>query len=209
MFDPGEATLHLSRVDDRLAQVIAAHGPFTMRPSAEVGIYESLVRSIVFQQLSGKAAATILSRLLATWGGRFPTPAELLEADLASLRSAGVSRNKALALHDLSARALDGTVPTLAQARQLEDEELVQRLVAVRGIGRWTVEMLLMFRLGRPDVLPVADLGVRKGFQLTFDLDELPRPALMQELAEPWRPYRSVGSWYMWRLVDGDPLPGW
>jgi 3-methyladenine DNA glycosylase/8-oxoguanine DNA glycosylase len=166
-------------------------------------LFDALLRSIVYQQLSGKAAATILSRVVALYApASAPDPAAVLATDDAVLRSAGLSRNKGAALKDLARHALDGTIPSLAEARALADDELVDRLTVVRGIGRWTVEMLLIFRLGRPDVLPVDDLGVRKGFQRAYGMRRLPAAVTLTRRAERWRPYRSVASWYLWREAE-------
>jgi 3-methyladenine DNA glycosylase/8-oxoguanine DNA glycosylase len=179
-------------------------GPFTLAPEPTASPFHALMRAIVYQQLSGKAAATILGRVLALMprGRGRPRPEDLLAIPDEPLRAAGLSRNKLLALRDLAARAADGTVPGLAALRRLGDEEIVARLTAVRGIGVWTVEMLLLFRLGRGDVLPVADLGVRKGYQLTYRTRELPTAKRLLATGESWRPYRSVASWYLWRAVD-------
>lgn len=204
-FDPEEALAHLRQADERLAPVIEAAGPFTMRPQRLQSPFDALMRAIVYQQLSGKAAATIFGRTCALFPEPAgPTPELLIDMPDERLRSAGLSRNKTAALKDLAAKTLDGTVPTLARLKKMSDEEIISHLVAVRGIGRWTVEMLLIFRLGRPDVLPVSDLGVRKGFQLTYRRRELPDAAKLYRHAERWRPFRSVASWYLWRAVDLD-----
>jgi len=202
-YDPMAACTHLSRVDPAMAELIARVGEFTMRPAPTHSLFRVLVRSIVYQQLSGRAAETILGRVVRLFAPkRFPTPLDLLEISPERLRAAGLSTAKTAALKDLAARALDGTVPALSRVRLMEDEEIVERLTAVRGIGRWTVEMLLIFKLGRPDVLPVGDLGVRKGFALTLGKRKLPEPAAMSRRAERWRPYRSVASWYLWRALE-------
>lgn len=202
-YDPDEALAALQAADKRLARVIRRAGPFTMRPERMQSPFHALLRAIVFQQLSGKAAATILSRVLALYPeGKRVRPEQILETPDETLRSAGLSRNKLLAVKDLAQKTLDGVVPPLARLRKLRDDEIVERLTQVRGIGPWTVEMLLIFRLGRPDVLPVTDLGVRKGFQATYGWEEIPPPELMRAAAEAWRPYRSVGSWYMWRAAE-------
>lgn len=203
-FDPDAACLHLTGADRRLARLIARCGPCTFRPEPTQSLFAALTRSIVYQQLSGKAAATILGRVRALfYPKRFPTPADILAAPVQQLRSAGLSAAKAAALKDLARLTRDGTVPTLARVRQMPDAEIVERLTAVRGIGPWTVEMLLIFRLGRPDVLPVTDLGVRKGFAVTYGLGErLPTADELTRRAERWRPYRSVASWYLWRALD-------
>jgi 3-methyladenine DNA glycosylase/8-oxoguanine DNA glycosylase len=202
-FDPQAAQTHLRQADSRLAGVIDLAGPFTLRPQKLQSPFEALMRAIVYQQLSGKAAATILGRTRCLFPEECgPTPELLLQMPDEKLRSAGLSRNKAASLKDLAAKTLDGTVPTLARLGKMSDEEIVLHLTQVRGIGRWTVEMLLMFRLGRPDVLPVADLGVRKGFQITYRSRELPDAARLLKQGERWRPYRSVASWYLWRAVE-------
>ncbi len=202
-FDMNDALRHLRRADPALARIIRRAGPCTLQPRGTQSLFHALAESITYQQLSGKAAATIFGRVVALFAPkRFPTPADLLAMPDARLRAAGLSAAKTAALKDLARKSIDGTVPTLAQVRRLEDAEIIERLTAVRGIGVWTVEMLLMFRLGRPDVLPVADLGVRKGFMVTYGLEAMPKPAEMTELAERWRPYRTVGSWYMWRACE-------
>ena len=165
--------------------------------------FQALLRAIVYQQLTGKAAATILGRVFDLHPGRGAlAPADLLGTSDARLRGAGLSRAKVAAVKDLAARTLDGTVPTLARLKRMSDEEILSRLVEVRGVGPWTVEMLLIFRLGRPDVLPTSDFGVRKGFMLTYRKRELPAAKELLAHGERWRPFRSVASWYMWRAVD-------
>jgi 3-methyladenine DNA glycosylase/8-oxoguanine DNA glycosylase len=202
-FDPDIACRHLATADPLMGDLIARVGAFTMRPEPTQSLFAALARSIVYQQLTGKAAATILGRVTHLFAPRrFPTPRDLLQVSPVELREAGLSAAKAAALRDLAMRTLDGTVPSLARIRRMEDEEIIQRLTMVRGIGRWTVEMLLIFRLGRPDVLPLSDLGVRKGFALTFRKRELPDPAVMIRRAQRWQPYRSVASWYLWRALE-------
>jgi len=201
--DLDSACRQLATADPRLGRMIARIGPCRLEPRYGERPHDALFRAIIYQQLSGKAARTIYTRVLAIFDGTTtPTPAEVLAAPEAALRAAGLSRNKLLALRDLAARTLDGTVPTLAQARRLEDAILIERLVAVRGVGRWTAEMLLMFGLGRPDVLPVLDLGIRKGYAVTYGRRDLPRPDTMLRRAGRWRPYRTIASWYLWRAVD-------
>ena len=202
-FDPDVACRHLVQADPDLGALIERVGEFTMRPSPTHSLFASLVRSIVYQQLSGAAAATILGRVNRLFAPRrFPTPDDLLEVSSERLRQAGLSAGKTAALRDLAAKTLDGTVPSLARVRRMTDEEIIEHLTAVRGIGRWTVEMLLMFKLGRPDVFPVGDLGVRKGFAITFRKRKLPEAPAMIRRAEQWRPYRSVASWYLWRALE-------
>jgi DNA-3-methyladenine glycosylase II len=202
-YDPEIACRHLCGADPAMDSLIGRVGGFTMRPVPAHSLFQVLVRSIVYQQLTGKAAATILGRVVGLFAPkRFPTPGDLLEISPDRLRSAGLSTAKTAALKDLAARTLDGTVPSLARVRLMDDEEIIERLIAVRGIGRWTVEMFLIFKLGRPDVLPVGDLGVRKGFALTLGKRKLPEAAAMVRRAERWRPYRSVASWYLWRALE-------
>lgn len=202
-FDPIAATTALARSDKRLARLIERAGPFTLQPEKMQSPFQALLRAIVYQQLSGKAAATIFGRVKALYPGRNGLhPAAILETPDEALRAAGMSRAKVAGVKDLAAKTLDGTVPSLARLRRMDDAEIVSRLVSVRGIGVWTVEMLLMFRLGRPDVLPVSDLGVRRGFMLTYKTPEMPAARQMTEHAERWRPYRSVASWYLWRAVE-------
>jgi DNA-3-methyladenine glycosylase II len=209
------ACQELSANDPKLGRLILRAGPFTMRIASTQSPFEALVESIVYQQLHGKAAATIHRRLLESFyptnGNQHFAAQHLLDCPNEQLRAAGLSANKSLALRDLAAKTIDGTVPTLARIRRMSDEDIIEHLTQVRGIGRWTVEMLLIFRLGRPDVLPVSDYGVRKGFALTFGklkptdkvtpLD-LPKPDVMHLRAKRWEPWRSIASWYMWRACD-------
>ena len=203
-YDPAEAIAHLSAADPVMGDLITRVGAFTLTPEPTHSPFHALMRAIVYQQLSGKAAGTILGRVLALMpsGRGRPRPEDLLALDDTRLRAAGLSGNKLLALRDLAAKAQDGTVPTLAALRRLGDAEIIERLTAVRGIGVWTVEMLLLFRLGRGDVLPVADLGVQKGYQLTYRTRALPTPKRLLTAGQAWRPFRSVASWYLWRAVD-------
>ena len=202
-FDPVAAVAHLRSRDPMLAALIDVVGPFRLRPAAIESPFEALASSIVYQQLTGKVAAIILARVVGLFRPRrFPRPQDIVGISDEKLRSAGLSRTKAAALKDLAARALDGTVPKLAELEKLPDEEIVERLTAVRGIGPWTVEMLLIFRLARPDVLPATDYGVRKGFARIRRQKELPTPKELLRHGERWRPYRSVASWYLWRALD-------
>jgi 3-methyladenine DNA glycosylase/8-oxoguanine DNA glycosylase len=174
------------------------------RPAVSRGTpFDALLRSITYQQLSGKAAGTIYGRLCALYPRRRPTPDAVLATPAGVLRGAGLSRAKVLAAHDLAARVLDGTVPaTTAGLHRLDEDEIIARLTAVRGVGRWTVEMFLMFRLGRPDILPASDLGVQKGFAVAFGRRALPTPAQVARRGERWRPWRTVASWYLWALAE-------
>jgi DNA-3-methyladenine glycosylase II len=202
-YDPDLACRHLTEADPRLGALIARAGAFTMRPVPTQSLFAALVESIVYQQLSGKAAETILRRVVALYRPRrFPRPVDILETPVERLRAAGLSAAKAAAVKDLATRTLEGTVPSMVRVRRMSDEEIIERLTTVRGIGRWTVEMLLLFRLGRPDVLPLGDLGVRKGFARTFNRRALLDPLVLHRRAERWRPYRSVASWYLWRALD-------
>lgn len=201
--DHSAAVEHLRNSDPKLAALIERVGPCTMTVPHHFSIFYSLMRSIMYQQLAGKAAATIVARVeQAAAGGKRPTPDQILATPDGVLRSAGLSRNKLAAIKDLAAKTLDGTVPDLKEIKRLPDEEIIERLIEVRGIGRWTAEMLLMFRLGRPDVLPVDDYGVKKGIQLIYKLRKLPNKERMLKIGAKWRPWRSVGSWYMWRALD-------
>jgi DNA-3-methyladenine glycosylase II len=199
-----QALRHLRR-DAHLAPLIAHHGPPTFRPARSA--FRALTESIVYQQLSGKAAAAIFDHFLDIFPGRrFPTPEQLMGVPVPRLRAAGLSSQKAAYLLDLAARFHDGTIAP-RRFRKMTDEEISDHLIQVKGIGQWTADMFLMFALNRPDVLPVGDLGVRKGVQQFFGLADLPDPPEMQRLAVPWQPYRTVGSWYMWRVVE-EGAPG-
>jgi methylated-DNA-[protein]-cysteine S-methyltransferase len=201
-FDAQEAVAHLRARDARLARVIDGAGPLRLELAHTHSTFEALARSIVFQQLAGKAAAAIHGRLCALFPRKRLRAEAIADASDALLRGAGLSRGKILALRDLAAKTLDGTVPAVRALHAMNDDAIVERLVQVRGIGRWTVEMLLIFRLGRPDVLPVGDFGVRHGFQLTYRKRALPTPKELARHAEKWRPFRTVASWYMWRAVE-------
>jgi DNA-3-methyladenine glycosylase II len=201
-YDAGVAVKHLAKADRVLAALMKRAGPFTLKTRHLHNPFEALARNIVFQQLHGSAAEAIHGRVVELFGGGRLRPRDVLDASEESLRGAGLSGAKTAALKDLAAKTLDGTVPTLARLKRMSDEEIVARLTQVRGIGRWTVEMLLMFRLGRPDVLPVGDFAVRKGFMVAYGLDEMPKPKALELHAEAWRPYRSVASWYMWRALE-------
>jgi DNA-3-methyladenine glycosylase II len=191
------------RTDKRLARVIAKTGTFEFKLDECDSVYESLLEAIVYQSISGKAAATIYARIQALGAnGLCPTPAEILATPNQKLREAGLSNAKTAAMKDLAQKTMEGIVPTLEEAGKLSDEELVERLISVRGIGAWTVEMFLIFRLGRPDVLPIHDYGVQKGFALTYGKKEIPKPRDLAAFGERWRPYRTVASWYMWRAVE-------
>lgn len=186
-----------------MRRLIRDVGPFALIPKVRRTPFESLARAIAFQQLHEKAAESILKRFIALFPGRrFPRPAELLAANVDTIRGAGFSGAKALALHDLAAKTLDGTVPTSRAITLLDDDAIVERLIEVRGIGRWTVEMLLIFQMGRPDVLPVDDFGVRNGFRVAYRRRTMPTPKELLRYGERWKPYRTAAAWYLWRAAD-------
>ncbi len=202
-YDAEQALAALKKADAPLATLIDRVGPYRLELRASLNPFQALMRAIVYQQLSGKAAATIYGRVLDLFpGDALPHPEHIHETPDEVLRGAGMSRAKTAAVKDLAAKTLEGVVPEREALHALEDEAIVERLTAVRGVGRWTVEMLLIFYLGRPDVLPATDLGVRKGFMLTYDLDDLPSPSALRAHGRRWAPYRSVASWYLWRAVD-------
>ena len=197
--DLNEACRYLSACDKGLAKIIADVGPCGLQVRSNRSVFEYLCRSIVYQQLSGKAAGTIHGRLLDLFERRRVNAETLLCLPQTQLRSAGLSHPKSLALYDLAQRQQEGLVPARRQLNRMPDEEIVRILSQVRGIGRWSAEMMLIFQLGRPDVLPATDLGVRKGFQLSHGGRALPEPKKLLRYGERWRPYRSVASWYLWQ----------
>ena len=193
----------VAKTDKKLARVIDVVGPCALKANDIQNPFEALAESIVYQQLSGKAAATIFGRVQALCLKPGPmSPEEVQHLPVEKLREAGCSQAKALAIKDLADKAVSGVVPNIIEMHELSDGELVEKLTAVRGIGTWTVEMLLIFRLGRLDVMPSADYGVRKGFALTYDLAELPQPKALTAYGERWRPYRTIASWYLWRALE-------
>jgi DNA-3-methyladenine glycosylase II len=202
-FDHVKAHDHLTRSDKRLAKLIAKSAKFALEIEEAQTPYEALLEAIVYQSISGKAAATIFARIKRLGANaRCPTPQEILAQTDLTLREAGLSYAKAAAMKDLAQKTMEGIVPTMEEAHALSDEELVERLISVKGIGAWTVEMFLIFRLGRPDVLPIHDYGVQKGFALTYGKKVIPKPRELAAFGERWRPYRTVASWYMWRAVE-------
>jgi DNA-3-methyladenine glycosylase II len=187
----------------RMAELIARSRRYNITPALSIRPFDALAESIAYQQLSGKAAATIFGRVRALYPKRkWLDPEQLLATPDETLRAAGLSRAKTAALKDLAAKTIDGTVPAGRALIRMSDDEIITRLTAVRGIGRWTVEMLLLFDLGRPDVWPVDDYGVQKGFAKTFGRRKLPTPKQLMKFGEKWRPYRSVAAWYFWRALD-------
>lgn len=197
------AVEHLTSADRALARLIRRVGPCRLSIDAARSPFEALVEAVAHQQLTGKAARTILGRVKALVPRRrFPTPDDLLSLPEEQLRGAGLSRAKVAAVKDIALKTREGLVPTARRLAGMDDAEIIERLTAIRGVGQWTVEMLLIFRLGRLDVLPVDDFGVRKGFAVTYRRAELPHRRELQEHGERWRPYRSVASWYLWRAAD-------
>jgi DNA-3-methyladenine glycosylase II len=193
---------HFKTIDPVLGSIVSVADAFDLKAGAHGSAFEALARSIASQQISGLVARKILGRLMELHGGSFPTPAQLATDTPASLRAVGFSFAKIAALKDLAAHCLDGRIPDDATLAQLDDEAIIERCSAVRGIGRWTVQMLLMFHFARLDVMPVDDFGVRQGFRLAYGLKGMPRPKALHAYGERWKPYRSAACWYMWRAVD-------
>jgi DNA-3-methyladenine glycosylase II len=207
-FDQHKAVRHLRAADPALAEVMARVGPFAMQIRSSRSLFGALAEAIVYQRLSTKAAATIYGRIEAL----FPRsvdgfmPCDILRAPVDKLRGAGLSAAKVLALQDLARRVHGNELPTLEETRAMDDAALIDRLVQVRGIGRWSAQMFLMFRLGRPDVLPLDDYSLRKAYAVAFRKRALPSPRTLERHGEKWRPYRTVASWYLWRTVDLPPI---
>ncbi|HEX2484263.1 MAG TPA: DNA-3-methyladenine glycosylase [Myxococcota bacterium] len=202
--DAEAAVAQLRAADPVLGRTLERAGPFALERKRAPTLFYALAEAITHQQLSGRAARTIFGRVVElfprTRGG--PTPEQVLAATDEALRGAGLSRAKVASLRDLAEKAASGAIPTLAEARRLDDEAVIEQLSSVRGIGRWTAEMLLIFHLGRPDVLPLGDYGVRKGYALAFRKRALPTPAELAKRGERWRPYRTVATWYLWRALE-------
>lgn len=196
---------HLSKNDPILTPIISRVGPCTIRPHKNY--YRELVQSILGQQLSIKAAAAIEARFVALFDGKFPTPEQILTIDIEDMRAIGFSRPKARYVQDLASKIITGEV-RFNHLDNLSNEEIITELTAVKGIGEWTVHMFLMFCMARPNVLPVGDLGIRNSMQRMYDLNELPSPARIIEIAETnqWNPYESIASWYIWKLLDNEPI---
>ena len=197
----GEAEEHLSKVCKRFARVVAGHEPYPTKFEKTKDPYRVLVRAVVYQQLSGKAAGTIHGRVLALFPDKdHPDPEDLLAATPETLRAAGLSRQKIAAVKDVSQKRLDGIIPDARKLTRMKDEEIIERLTQARGVGRWTVEMYLMFTLGRPDVLPIDDLGVRKGAEKLYRRKFTPKE--LGKYGQRWAPFRSAAAWHLWRFVD-------
>ena len=203
-FDLDAAEKELARNDERLSEIIDRYRPCTWTLRSMESPFHALLRAIIFQQLSTTAANTIYGRVEALFNDRLPEPNAVLQLEEDTIRAAGVSRPKIRYLKDLAEKTLDGTVPTMNELKALDDKDILDRLCAIKGIGRWTVEMLLMFNLGRPDVLPSTDLVIRRGFKNIYGWDDLPSFKELEAYGEIWRPYRSLACWYIWRFEDGD-----
>lgn len=200
---------HIVKKDKILAKHVRRIGPMTLEPAGFKSPYESLAESIAYQQLNGKAAATIWSRVLALYPrSKTLNPKAVLKTADEKLRGAGLSAAKLLALKDLSRKTVEGLVPDSRAIAEMGDAEIIERLTVIRGIGEWTVQMLLIFKLGRQDVLPAADYGVRQGFKLVYGGEDLPKPKDLLVFGEKWRPYRTVAAWYLWRVLDAGKSGG-
>ena len=196
------ATQHLASADPVMARWIEKVGPIHLR-ARRVPVFQSLVQAIIYQQLNGKAADTILARFLKLFGDGFPSPAGILASTPEQLRSAGLSKPKAKYVRGVAEKAVDGGLPSLADCDEMTDAEIVEKLTELNGVGRWTVEMFLIFNLARPDVLPVHDLGVRRGFQIAYRR-KMPEPEQLEKFGQRWKPYRTLAARYLWRAVDGE-----
>jgi DNA-3-methyladenine glycosylase II len=205
-FDAQVAIRALTKTDPVLRRAIRQHGAFALKLRHGRTPFSLLTRAVINQQLSNKAAATIEARLVTALGGGL-TPQGVLAAGSERLRGVGLSRAKSLALQDLAAKTLDGTIPSFRKLGRMSDDTIIEHLTQVQGIGLWTAQMFLIFSLGRPDVMPAQDLGVRKGFQLLYGYRELPSVQAVLSYAEIWRPWRSVATWYLWRAADGSGKP--
>lgn len=202
-----KAIAHLKKVDPVMARLIETVGSCNLTVRDQGTHFDAICRSIVFQQLSGKAAGTIHGRFEGLYGGRSPLPSELTATTDETLRSVGLSRGKSAYLKDLATRVVSGQLP-VETLHELSDDEVIAALTSVKGIGRWTAQMFLMFRLGRPDVLPDLDLGIQKGIQRAYRLRKLPLPEKVKKIGAKWAPYRTIASWYLWRLLDAPtPMP--
>jgi DNA-3-methyladenine glycosylase II len=201
-----EAHTHIARRCKVMRRLIRVHGPCTLVPDRRRSPFESLVRAVAHQQLHGTAAEGILRRLRTHFGrNRYPTAQQLAGISDEELRACGFSRAKIKSLRDVAAKTLDGVIPSSRVIHRMQDEEIIERITQVHGVGRWTVEMMLIFKLGRPDVLPVDDFGIRNGFRVAFALAEMPRPDDVLAYGERWRPFATTAAWYLWRAADAAP----
>jgi len=205
--DHATAVAHLGKSCPAMKELIRRVGLCTLEIETGRTPFQALVSAVAHQQLHGKAAQTILGRYSQLFGGRFPGPKALATVTDEQLRGVGFSRAKTAAIRDLAEKAISGVVPGAKAIAALTDEEIIARLTTVRGVGKWTVEMLLIFTLGRPDVWPVDDFGVRSGWKIAYGLDPMPSPKELQALGEKFRPYRSIAAWYFWRATDLARLP--
>lgn len=196
---------HFAEADPVMASLIARVGPITLKPKRLPPV-QSLIQAVIYQQLSGKAADTIFGRFCALFdGGHFPKAEAVLAESPERLRSAGLSRGKVEYVRAVAAKSVAGELPTLAECNHLTDAEILDRLVTIKGVGRWTAEMFLIFNLGRPDVLPIHDLGVRRGFQIAYRKRKMPEPDALARFGARWKPHRTAAAWYLWRAVDSQP----
>ncbi len=195
------AYAHLN-TDPVMQGLIERHGPCPLQYNPDTNPYRALVRTIIFQQISGAAASAIWGRFAALFDAEFPPQTALAAMEWEALRAVGLSRNKALAVIDVAAKSLDGTIPTQDELSALDDDHVIERLVTVRGVGKWTAEMFLMSTLGRPDILPLNDVGLLNGAQIAYGLDTRPDAQAFTEMGEQWRPWRSIACWYLWRAAD-------
>jgi DNA-3-methyladenine glycosylase II len=198
-----QALRHLAKVDSVMRKLIREVGPCGLKPETKRTPFQSLVQAVAHQQLNGTAANTILTRFIKLFPKRkFPKPEDLASVTDEQIRACGFSFSKIAAIRDIAAKTLDGTIPSSRQIAKLSDEEIIQRLTEARGVGRWTVEMLLIFQLGREDVLPVDDFGVRNGFRIAYKKRTMPKPKALLKFGERWRPHGTTAAWYLWRAAD-------
>ena len=199
------ADRHLSKIDPVMRQLVKRHGPFELIPSHRLHPFESLLRAIAHQQLHGAAAQTILSRFCNLFAPKkFPKPQDLDNISDADLRDVGFSMAKVMAIRDLADKTISGIVPSARAIQNMDNDDIVKRLVQIRGVGQWTVEMMLIFKLARMDVLPAGDFGVRNGFRIAYRKRDMPKPKALLKFGEKWRPYRTAAAWYLWRAADAD-----
>jgi DNA-3-methyladenine glycosylase II len=199
-----EAINHLTKVDKKLGRLIKKLGPCTLAPKNRQPPYEALVEAVIFQVISGKAATTILNRFRALYPlKRFPSPSDVLNTPEEILRAVGLSRAKIASIKDIAQKTIDGTVPSSSEIKKMSDTEIIEHLTTIRGVGRWTVEMLLILKLGRADILPVTDYGIRKAFSQTFGKKSLPSPKALASYGTRWKPFRTTATWYLWKSLGG------
>lgn len=198
-----KADKHLAKADPVMRRLIKAHGPYKLDAEHKLHPYQSLIRAIAHQQLHGKAAQTILSRFFALFpNSKFPKPEEILAMPHTKLRGVGFSEAKVLAIRDIAQKTIDGIVPTSRAIQKMQNAEIIERLTQIRGVGQWTVEMLLIFKLGREDVLPAGDFGVRNGYRIAYSKRQMPTPKALLKHGKSWEPYGTAAAWYLWRAAD-------